>query len=393
MLGFVAGCTANYGDTLRHYSTEYTARDMDVIRVGLRDEQISYLGISYGTYLGATYATLFPDRVRAMALDSAFQPNDDTVEEQYLTQLVGFEGAFDNWAAWCQAEVSCVFHASDVGARWDVLLQQLDDAPILGADGRVANQSTMSRATTASLYSESRWPVLASALAEAEAGDPAGIFAIADAYNGRHPDGTFDTLYQSLPVISCASGIDSPPPPDPEAMVAMMREQAPRFSKGVEADDFTKYGDQCEQLVGSVSLVPISYTGAGPVVVVGGVNDPATPMRWAEKMATDLGANARLVTFTGEGHGQVLVNTCVTDVEASLLADLKLPDPGTVCDPDPPVERRPGGTASPSLLECPTWPRSRRSRERWDSARPPPTPSCARPARVRPRQPRRTRRR
>ena len=138
--GFIDGCKANYGDTLKFYSTANTARDMDAIRAGLGDEQMSFLGISYGTYLGAVYATLFPDRVRAMVLDSAYEPNGDSVEEQYLTQLVGFEGAFNEWAKWCQDNTDCAFNASDVGARWDALLQQLDEAPLTGDDGRSGNQ-------------------------------------------------------------------------------------------------------------------------------------------------------------------------------------------------------------------------------------------------------------
>ncbi len=74
-------------------------------------------------------------------------------------------------------------------------------------------------------------------------------------------------------------------------------------------------------------------------MVVGGTNDPATPIRWAEEMTAAMGPNATMVKYTGEGHGALLVSTCVTDIEAGLLADLDLPDEGTVCDPDPKVER------------------------------------------------------
>ena len=337
--GFVDGCKANYGDTLKFYSTANTARDMDSIRAGLGDEQMSFLGISYGTYLGGVYATLFPDRVRAMVLDSAYEPNGDTVEQQYLTQLVGFEGAFNDWAKWCQEDVACPFNAPDVGARWDALRLQLDANPIIATDGRAGNQSTLDRATTAALYAESEWPVLAAALASAEAGDAAGIFALADDYNGRNADGTFNTLFQSIGIISCASGISTPPPPDPEALLAKIKEQAPRFSADVTLDDLTNPdGDDCEQLTGLTDVVPLDYAGEGPIVVIGGTNDPATPIRWAQEMTAELGPNTRMVTFTGEGHGQLLASTCVTDIEAALLADLTLPDKGTVCDPDPAVE-------------------------------------------------------
>ena len=338
--GFIDGCIANYGDTLKFYSTANTARDMDSIRAGLGDEQMSFLGISYGTYLGGVYATLFPDRVRAMVLDSAYEPNGDTVEQQYLTQLVGFEAAFNDWAAWCEDNTTCAFNAPDVGARWDALRLQLDATPLIAIDGREGNQSTLDRATTAALYSRSEWPVLAAALASADNGDPAGIFSLADDYNGRNEDGTFNTLFQSIGVISCASGISTPPPDDPAAMLAKIKEQAPRFGADVTIDDLTdEDGDDCEQLTGLTDIVPLDYAGAGPIVVVGGTNDPATPIRWAKEMTAELGPNARMVTFTGEGHGQLLASVCVTDIEAALLADLTLPDDGTVCNPDPAIEK------------------------------------------------------
>jgi len=337
--GFTDGCKQKYGDTLRFYSTENTARDMDAIRAAIGDDQISYLGISYGTYLGATYATMFPDRVRAMVLDSAFEPNGDTVEEEFKTQLVGFEGAFNNWIAWCQSNSTCGYAATDVGARWDKLRQQLDDTPIKGSDGRVANNAVMERATTAALYSESDWPVLAQALAQAEGGDPTGIFALADAYNGRNDDGTYNTLFQSFPVIQCASGLEATPPDDPDALAATLRAAAPRFGKDTTGADLTAEVDQCNALVGDVTPVPLKYSGSGPVVIIGGTNDPATPIRWAQKMTTELGPNARLVTYTGEGHGQLLVSNCVTSIEGALLTDLTLPDVGTQCEPDPVIPK------------------------------------------------------
>jgi pimeloyl-ACP methyl ester carboxylesterase len=332
--GFVDGCKQKYGDTLRLYSTANTARDIDAIRVALGDAQISFLGFSYGTYLGATYATMFPDRVRAMVLDSAFEPNGDTVEQQFKTQLVGIEGAFNDWIAWCQTTPTCAFTSTDVGARWDALRQQLDDVPIAGVDGRFANNATVERASIAALSSVSDWPTLADALAGAENGDPSGIFLLADWYNGRNNDGSFNTLFQSLRVIRCASGIQALMPPDPEALAATLRAAAPRFGKGITAHDLTETVDDCKTMVGDVNPVELSYAGDGPVVVIGGTHDPATPIRWAQKMTAELGPNARLVTFDGEGHGQLLASTCVSDIEGALLADLTLPQADTVCEPD-----------------------------------------------------------
>jgi pimeloyl-ACP methyl ester carboxylesterase len=337
--GFIDGCNERYGDSLQFYSTGATARDMDLIREAMGDDQISYLGISYGTYLGAVYATLFPDRVRAMVLDSAYEPNGDSVEEQYLTQIVGFEGAFNDWARWCQDDPGCPFNAIDVGARWDALRVQLDESPLSVDSGRVVNQSTLDTATSAALYSQASWPVLADALAKAEEGDGAGLLSLADDYQGRHPDGTFDTLFQSIGIIECASGIEQAPPTDPEALLAKIKEQAPRWGADITIDDLTDTAGECAELMPDQDVVELDYTGEGPVVVIGGTNDPATPIRWAEEMTAAMGPNARLVTFTGEGHGQLLTSTCVTEAQVAVLVDLTLPDEGTVCDPDPVVER------------------------------------------------------
>lgn len=335
-----SGCQATYGDSLQHYSTVATARDMDAIRSALGDDQISFLGISYGTYLGGVYATLFPERVRAMVLDSAFSPDGDSVEEQWSTQLVGFENAFNSWAAWCQTNSDCAFNAPDVGARWDALSDQLDASPVPAPDGRVGNQAVLETATTSALYSEAEWPVLASALARSENGDVTGLFALADSYNGRNPDGTFSTLFQSFTIIQCASGIEQESPEDPEALAAELRSLAPRFGAEITADDLTGDAENCQDLIGTTAdAFEPAYDGDGPVVVIGGTNDPATPIRWAEELVAQMGSNAELVRYEGEGHGQLLASTCVTDIQGALLADLELPDPNTTCEADPVVEQ------------------------------------------------------
>lgn len=332
---FDDACLATYGDTLIHYSTVNTAYDMDAIRAALGDEQLSYIGISYGTYLGSVYATLFPERVRALVLDAAFEPTGDSVEEQYATQLVGFDEAFDNWAAWCEATESCAFRSDDVPADWDALRVVIDGTPAPADDGRLANQAVFETATISALYSESQWPLLAEALQSAREGDGDQLFGLADSYIGREPDGTYSTIEQSGTIIRCASGIDYDLPDDPQALVDELLELSPRFAAGITVDDFT---DECAPLMADVTAPALNYTGDAPILVVGGLNDPATPFRWAEEMTAAMGSNARLLTYTGEGHGQMLNSTCVTGWEGQTIVDLTLPPADEVCDPDPPVE-------------------------------------------------------
>jgi pimeloyl-ACP methyl ester carboxylesterase len=335
---FDEACLATYGDTLIQYSTVNTAYDMDAIRAALGDEQLSYIGISYGTYLGSVYATLFPDRVRALVLDAAFEPTGDSVEEQYTTQLVGFEEAFANWAAWCETTESCAFRnagGSDVAADWDALRIAIDATPAPADDGRLANQAVFETATLSALYSEAQWPLLAEALQSARDGDGDQLFGLADSYVGREPDGTYSTIEQSGTIIRCASGIDYDLPDDPQALVDELLRLSPRFAAGITVDDFA---DGCAPLMADVAAPLLNYSGDAPILVVGGLNDPATPFRWAEEMTAAMGSNARLLTYTGEGHGQMLNSTCVTDWEAQTIVELTLPPADEVCDPDPPVE-------------------------------------------------------
>ena len=327
------GCREQYGDTLRFMSTEQTARDMDAVREALGDEQISFFGVSYGTYLGAVYASLFPDRVGAMFLDSAFLPDGQSDLEATRIQLAGFEAAFDNFARWCTGTTSCPWSGTDVGARWDALAVRLDATP-LDVEGRSVNVAVLANATSAALYSESLWSQLAQALDAAEQGDGTLVQQLADGFTGRNSDGTYNTLATSIQVINCASGIGTETPADPAAAVAELRAGLPRF--GPVVPSWILDGD-CTALLGGPAPTPdpVSYTGTGPIVVIGGLNDPATPFEYATLMVDALGPAAHLVTFTGEGHGQSLENDCLQQVMVDLFLDQTTPAPGTTCAANP----------------------------------------------------------
>ena len=272
-----------------------------------------------------------------MVLDAAYEPTGDSEYEQWVTQAVGFEEAFNNWAAWCEETSECAFTDTDVGARWDALVAALEEDPAKSDGGRPVNHVAMYWATISALYTDTQWPLLGTALADAEAGDGTALLAMSDEYHGREEDGTFATRRESGPVIRCASGIDQTPPADPEALLAEMRRVAPRMTRDYDLSDFR---DFCLDFVpDDVEPIVPSYSGSAPIVVVGGLNDPATPFRWAEETAAAMGPGAALVTFTGEGHGQLLSSSCVTDIEAAVLRDLRLPAPETRCEPDPPVAR------------------------------------------------------
>jgi pimeloyl-ACP methyl ester carboxylesterase len=328
--GFDSACITKYGAKLQFYSTENTARDMEVMRAAMGDTKISYLGVSYGTYLGAVYASMFPYHIRAMVLDSAYEPNGDTPEEQQLTQAVAFEQAFNRWIAWCERDTTCAFHAADVGAAWDALYAQ---DVIASGDGRDVNKDVLMSATKWALYSQACWRPLGSALAKLAQQDTREIWQMVDAGDKRNIDGSYKTSMQSHEIIMCASGIRQEPVTDADELIEQLHLRAPRFTQILTADDI-RGGSYCDTYMEAMPVVPINYTGTAPVLIVGGQNDPATPLRWATKLRDEMGPNAVLLIYAGEGHGPVGESTCVDAVAADVLNGAQLPAAGILCPPD-----------------------------------------------------------
>ena len=330
-------CVATYGEDLRHYSTENIARDMDQIRKAMKVEKIHFLGISWGTYLGGVYATLFPDNVRSMFLDAAYDPQGDSADESELTQAVGFEKSFDAWVQWCEDDAeACAFSSNDVKADWLELEEDLDAEPIVTDEGREVNHAVLETATISVLYSETEWPLLGDAMASAAMGDGEALLEMADFWMGRSDDGSYATLVDAFGIIECASGSYAYEPDDPDALLERLQEEAPWYSRHYEVEDL---GASCDDAFGDPDIFEIDVQASIPIVVLGGTNDPATPLRWSEEMVLRLGDKARLAVFNGEGHSHILASRCVDEMAADLFTSLRLPAEGTECDPDVLVEK------------------------------------------------------
>ncbi|MFO7589926.1 MAG: alpha/beta fold hydrolase, partial [Acidimicrobiia bacterium] len=216
---FVAGvqaivdaCVASDGALLPYLATERTARDMDRVREALGDERLTYLGFSYGTYLGALYAAQFPDRVRALVLDAAVDPSLDAAAVQ-IEQSVGFERSLELFLADCAADPECAFHHDgDPGAAYDALRARIADRPIPAPDApgqRDLNTTLFDTGVTLLLYDgRSSWPAIADALRVAEQGNGSAMVDYADVYTGRSTNGRYDDLQESFWAVGCADGPD-----------------------------------------------------------------------------------------------------------------------------------------------------------------------------------------
>jgi len=326
---FTDRCVADNAEILQYIGTNSSARDMDSLRQALGEDRISYFGFSYGSELGAVWATLFPDTVRAAVLDGAADPDADFVESG-LQQAAGFELALTNFLADCSGDPSCAFHHDgDAEAAFDALMLDLDENPIPTSSDRPDLTRGMAiTATAQAMYSEQLWPVLADGLAAAEEGDGEPLLGLFDQYYARQADGTWDNSLEAFQVISCMDMPERLTVEEDDATAAQFIAVAPRFSPGTTGSYFCTFFPPSDDPV-----VAVTGAGAGPILVMGTTGDPATPLESSRAMAAAL-EDGRLVVVDAEGHTGYLPGSCSGNVIDAYLVDPvgAAPDDGTECN-------------------------------------------------------------
>lgn len=300
---FAEGCGTRAPKLLRHMSTVEAARDMDVLRAVLGDEKLTYVGASYGTFLGATYAGLFPDRVGRLVLDGALDPSlpADRLNQE---QTAGFETAFEAFADDCVRRRGCPLGrtSEQVGENLRGLFERLDARPIPagGTDGRQLGESLATTGVIAAMYDEGSWPRLRQALTEAvRDNDGAGLLALSDSYYERAPDGRYSNLMYANAAVNC---LDLPPayagPEQVEQALPAFEKASPVFGRALA---WASLNCAYWPVRATGEAHRIEAKGAGPIVVVGTTRDPATPYRWAQALSSQL-SSGRLLTYDGDGH-------------------------------------------------------------------------------------------
>jgi pimeloyl-ACP methyl ester carboxylesterase len=324
---FVDRCVARMGKPfLAGVGTASVARDMDTVRRLIGDEQISYLGFSYGTEIGTAYLERFGDHVRAMVLDGAIDPSIDPVQRS-VRQMAGFQTAFDDYAADCAQTAECPLGQDP--AQWVRRYHQLVD-PLVARPGPTSDPRGLSYAdaitgTVNALYTRQYWQFLTSGLLGLARGTDAGdLLSLADEYEGRSPDGRYRNQQDAFEAVRC---VNAPTPTDPAVWVAAdarIREVAPFASYG----QFTGYAprDICAFWpVPATSQVRQAAPAApGQVVVVSTTHDPATPYQAGVDLARQLAAP--LITFEGTQHTAVFNGyECVDTAVVDFLVDGAVP--------------------------------------------------------------------
>ena len=300
---------------------------MDVLRRALGEDTISYFGFSYGSELGATWATLFPETVRAAVLDGAADPNADGLESS-LQQLEGFEASLSTFLARCSADATCPFHnGGDAEGAFDALMTSLDENPAPTSNGRPpANLAVAINGVIEAMYSDSYWPQLERALAAAANGDGDGLLALHDSYYQRQPDGTYGNELEAFQTISCADSAERLSVAEEDSLGDEYRKVAPRLvPEGASGGYFCTFFP-----VAVDPRIEITGAGAGPIVVIGTTGDPATPLSSTEAMA-DVLDDGRLVVVEADQHTGYGVNVCVDKVVNDYLIDLVAPRDGMEC--------------------------------------------------------------
>ena len=318
-------CGAKYGTQLPYYSTEQAAKDIDALRGAVGDTKLSYLGFSYGTLLGATYAQLYPTKIRAMVLDGAVDPKQNYIQGSE-SQAKGFERAFTDFSTWCkQTPDKCAIAPDARKAVTDALAAAAKN-PVKGTDGRSATSGWIFVAVISSLYTESGWTTLADAIASLKQGNPKGIFDLADQYAERQPDGTYSNLFDANLAVNCADTKDAPSVAEVRTLQSQWRTKYPLFGAPLAVGMLP-----CTFWPGARDPYPAgAATGAPPIVVVGTTGDPATPYENTADLANMLGVG-HVLTWEGEGHTAYPSTPCIVSAVDNYLLALKVPQAGLRC--------------------------------------------------------------
>ena len=321
---YASRCEQNSRALLPYVGTQNAARDLDVLRAALGQSRLTYLGKSYGTYLGTWYAQLFPHRVRALVLDGAVDP-DTTALQADITQAEGFQAAFGSFAAWCLAGSGCPL-GQNAAAQLQALIVRANSRPLsqeLGT-GQVASGALLLNGVAAALYSKSTWPDLKDGLTNAFNGDGTVLVQLANLLLERNPDGTYANLVDANTAISC---VDRPWPRSLtawQAAASAAERAAPLFGPSIVWGNLP-----CAYWpVPAAPLPTIKAAGAPPILVVGTTRDPATPYRWAQALAADLSSGV-LLGWNGDGHTAYGEGSaCVDTIVNAYLISLKVPRSG-----------------------------------------------------------------
>lgn len=327
-------CLENSPDIVRFADSESATRDLDVIRAALGQGKLNYLGFSYGTFLGALYADLFPDHVGRFVLDGAMDPAA-SIDEVSRQQARGFEAAIGHWIETEQLNaqgfplVGSVDQAKGQLRRW---LDSLDYQPVPTADpSRPLTRPLAVSAILAGMYSTDTYEYVSLGLQQAMVSEDGSILLqLADLYSDRDSSGEYTTnSFDAFNVINFLDYTVEGSEEDWLADAEQIRADNPTVGSEFGLASAMASGWPIES---KGTRREVTGKGAAPILVVGTTHDPATPYVWAEALSSQL-ESATLLTWEGWSHCAYSKrgSTCIADAVNKYFLTGKLPDDGTVC--------------------------------------------------------------
>jgi pimeloyl-ACP methyl ester carboxylesterase len=328
--GFGKGCLDRSGALARHMSTNEVARDMDILRAALGQRKLDYLGASYGTLIGATYANLFPGHVGRFVLDGAIDPALSNLQLS-LQQAHGFETALRAYVKDCVDRGSCFLGSSvDEGiSKIHSFLLEVEKKPLPTGDDRQLTEGLAMLGIWMPLYVKEYWSQLTVGLKQAmDDGNGSVLLGLADIYTSRGPSSYNDNSMEALYAVNCLDHDDAIATSQVPAHFAQFEKASPTFGRAF-AFGLATCSDWPVQ--SGQHTVALHAAGAPPIVVVGTTRDPATPLAWARALAGQLDSG-RLITRDGDGHtGFQRGNSCVDDAVEDWLIKATVPAENLKC--------------------------------------------------------------
>jgi pimeloyl-ACP methyl ester carboxylesterase len=306
---------------LQHVDTISAAKDIDAIRAALGEQKINFLGLSYGTYLGQTYARLFPNRLRTMVLDGdmdhATGPTAFLVEES-----AALEDVFRRFAKWCESTTTCPMYGQNVIKVWDQLLANAAKKPIpTSQKGVTLNAGAVELVLPETLYfgptslfGDAYWNAIAAGISAASKGDASQLAAMT-------PVG------QPQPAYTAVGCQDFP------AQFHGYVDAAARLRIADAVSPHTHAASEAWMIAASCADWPVKsadpwayqpITNAPPILLVSSLHDPSTPLVWAQGLHRAI-RGSKLLTANTVGHTGYLNSECARDREADYLISAKLP--------------------------------------------------------------------
>jgi pimeloyl-ACP methyl ester carboxylesterase len=383
---FLSSCLQRSDSLATRMGTADVARDIDALRSALREPEITYFGVSYGTILGATYASLFPRRVRAMVLDAALPPEwySDYLVELRNENAASSELILQHIDELCREDEACPLREQGVVETLDRVVAELDAIPFVADDGAIVidGATVLNVGANSAFYDESEgWPFYVRALAGAAEGDyELFLGALREAQPSGEDDGFGSSGFYA---VVCADSATRRSGSDYVASFRAGDGVFPHFGARANPSSFTSLLTPPLEVAAACSAWPateptplrnVQGRVKQPIVLFGNDFDHATPLGWTRRLAQSLGMANNLVRYQGGGHVAFGSSPCVDETLNTYLFELVPPPVGFTCPANPisfgPPSEEVMSEAGASLRtlarhDVPRHPRSLRSKPRF----------------------------